>query len=645
MNTLTMTDEQKLRAAYALNLWTVSISQIIDYNDVYVLEQEYDTIMNNLNLENMPKDEALLDVITEILDEITNLRMDAGDRKMMELKYQHQLKNAVWSAVPNVGAIFATDNPVAMAVTLATQVGIGYMNYRRNKAEYDLGYEEAKWQIQKNRMQHLHGLQKQLFETAWHLAETYEFPDEYRLSAKQISQYNQALIEPNLIRRYTKLDAMRSIFSAYPAFWYQLGSTANSIYRSGLFEADKDFQSFYKDSAIECFKKYKQLNTFNLLRHDILTASWALEYLELQDMSDLNNVATAKELISIAEKHSGNALDILELCAFAYLRIQDLENATRLFHYLVNEGYNAAINTQILSGLYIKQMRNSDLAISVAAKVGYKQLPHITDAKYILEIPASHIDLSQWKPAWNREESYDDFIERQKGKQEEDKKRSEEAKKLARTFYQKPILLVYEPKCKEVSEYFLGVLIENREKIDPSLPFPSQCELKEYKSKREEYERKGTHIILLGDSDEAKKLYKTANNGRWDYYKFGMRYVSYGNKTVLLSRALKNKQIDDFVAYAKEISEKHSVKIPAGVKAVKKDFLKDTVGDALRTDPVVGVLTSIVASPLLVAGEVVENVGNTVQSIENLTKKKDLNFAQYCIAIYDYLKSKSALLD
>ena len=49
----------QITAAYALNLWTVSISQIIDYNDVNVLEQEYNTIMNNLNLENMPDDEAL----------------------------------------------------------------------------------------------------------------------------------------------------------------------------------------------------------------------------------------------------------------------------------------------------------------------------------------------------------------------------------------------------------------------------------------------------------------------------------------------------------------------------------------------------------------------------------------------------------
>ena len=53
---MNITDNEKLTAAYALNLWTVSIKQIIDYNDVYVLEQEYDAILNNLNLENIPDD-------------------------------------------------------------------------------------------------------------------------------------------------------------------------------------------------------------------------------------------------------------------------------------------------------------------------------------------------------------------------------------------------------------------------------------------------------------------------------------------------------------------------------------------------------------------------------------------------------------
>ena len=41
---------EKIRAAYALNVCAVSVSQIVDYNDQYILDQEYENTLNNLNL-------------------------------------------------------------------------------------------------------------------------------------------------------------------------------------------------------------------------------------------------------------------------------------------------------------------------------------------------------------------------------------------------------------------------------------------------------------------------------------------------------------------------------------------------------------------------------------------------------------------
>ena len=35
-------NDKKMNAAYALNLCTVSVSQIIDYDDTYIMEQEYE---------------------------------------------------------------------------------------------------------------------------------------------------------------------------------------------------------------------------------------------------------------------------------------------------------------------------------------------------------------------------------------------------------------------------------------------------------------------------------------------------------------------------------------------------------------------------------------------------------------------------
>ena len=84
-------NDKKMNAAYALNLCTVSVSQIIDYDDLNVMEQEYDAILNNLNLENMPHDEALLNILKQLLDTITFFRIQEGDRRIVDMKYRQKM--------------------------------------------------------------------------------------------------------------------------------------------------------------------------------------------------------------------------------------------------------------------------------------------------------------------------------------------------------------------------------------------------------------------------------------------------------------------------------------------------------------------------------------------------------------------------
>ncbi|NLB41272.1 MAG: hypothetical protein GX815_03275, partial [Clostridiales bacterium] len=124
------TDSEKRKAAYALNLCMISVSQIIDYNDIYILEQEYEATLNNLNLEVMPKDEALLNILKQLMDTINFFRIQEVDKEFLEKEYQQKMKNAIWSAVPNIGILVAGGSWETMAISLVTQVGIGYMNYR-----------------------------------------------------------------------------------------------------------------------------------------------------------------------------------------------------------------------------------------------------------------------------------------------------------------------------------------------------------------------------------------------------------------------------------------------------------------------------------------------------------------------------------
>lgn len=341
------TDEEKLKAAYALNLCTVSVSQIVDYNDLAFLEHEYDAILNNLNLEEMPKDEALLRILKQLLDVITFFRIQEGDKKMLDREYQQRMKDAIWSAVPNVGVIVGT-NPISTAISLASQVGIGYMNYRKEKSKASLDRENSEWQLQRSAMEQFNGLRRELFDTAWRLADEYNFPDEFRITERQITQYNKILMDPDPLRRYERLEYIAGRFKAYPPYWYYRGNAANAVFQDSRYP--DEVRNEYKQNAVKDFSRFLEDTEKNLLREDQLVAACALECFDLVEDEDLKC-----KLLHRAKAAAGNAYDVLQLCALSELKIGRAKNAAELLRMLVNEGYNTEVNAQLLSRIYVAQ--------------------------------------------------------------------------------------------------------------------------------------------------------------------------------------------------------------------------------------------------------------------------------------------------
>ncbi|MBR2279220.1 MAG: hypothetical protein IJ872_08425 [Eubacterium sp.] len=377
---MTISEHDKIKAAYALNMCMVSVSQIIDYNDLYVLDQEYDAILNNLNLEEMPKDGAFLDVLKQLLDTITFFKIQEGDKKFIEKEYNQKMKNAIWSGVSSIPIFAMSGDPVTMAISIATTIGSAYMNYRRTKADAALEKERQEWQLQRSAMEQFNGLRRELFNTAWQISAQYQFPDEYRLTEKQIAQYDRILMDNNYQRRYDRLDAIKENFKAYPAFWYFFGNTAavlaNDLTLSEALRAD------YREKARAHFETYYESNCYGLLREDQITASWALEYIDLLDRD--KDREKIQELLGKAVKMCGNSNDILQLCALGYLKNEDYDNAASILRNLVNEGYNQSVNAQLLSKLYVfDYIRNNNMQ----ALLGYEKLTHRAENTVLMPLP------------------------------------------------------------------------------------------------------------------------------------------------------------------------------------------------------------------------------------------------------------------
>jgi hypothetical protein len=345
-----LSDDEKKKVAYALNMCTVSVSLIIDYNDIYILEQEYDAILNNLNLQNFIKDESLLKVLKQMLDTITFFKIQEGDKKFIEKEYQHKMKNAIWSAVPNLSIIFTGGNPLAMAVTAAAQVGIGYMNYRKNKNQYKLDKEKKEWELQRSAIEQFNGLRRELFETAWRLSDTYDFDDKYRLTEKQITRYNAILKDPDPLRRFEKLDVVSDTFRAFPPFWYYKANTAKDIYRSEEYKNTEIGFSF-KQKAIDAYREFDKIYV-KFMREDVIAASCALEHISLLDPG--KDTEEIKKLLDRAIELAGDNFDVLQMSVLNYVALNQITDAKTTLQKLVNEEYNIGLNGLLLSRIYCK---------------------------------------------------------------------------------------------------------------------------------------------------------------------------------------------------------------------------------------------------------------------------------------------------
>ncbi|MBR4513628.1 MAG: hypothetical protein IKO61_01895 [Lachnospiraceae bacterium] len=399
-------NDSKIKTAFALNLCTVSVSQIIDYKDIVVLEQEYDAILNNLNLESIPKDEALLKILKQLLDTITFFRMQEGDKAFIDREYQNKMKNAIWNAVPNFGVIFAGGKPLTLAVSLASQVGIGYMNYRKAKAENNLDYEKKLWELQKSAIEQFNGLRRELFDTAWRLVDAHEIPDAYRLTERQVTQYNEILMDPDAFRRYERLDTIKENFVAYPPFWYFFGNTANEL----ALETTGELSAFYTDAAKLYYEVFiRAFGACDLLRENQIASACALEYIDLLNPKNEMEKKKIEELLPFALKYSGNANDVLQLCAFSYMKIGAAADAARLFRRLVNEDYNPIVNAQLLSKYYVSDY----LTGNNQAVVGYQYLQKRMDEKYLYPFPTQAM-LEKHDDIKALESVQSEFLENQK---------------------------------------------------------------------------------------------------------------------------------------------------------------------------------------------------------------------------------------
>jgi tetratricopeptide (TPR) repeat protein len=322
-------DQAKLQVLQSLNLIAVSLTHILTYNDKVVLDQEYNTIINNLNLGNIP-DADIIALLQELMDLLTNSKIQDHERDYLLTRFdknvQTELKNRMRSR------IFDTDlvlNPYAGILKSVLYTGSFYFNYRSQMDSYTKEKEEGKWEIEAKTMQGFNSFYKKLLKYSWDLMRRYDLPDEWRLNEKQLRDYTDILKEPDLERRYRKLERIENSFRKFPPYWYYRGQAAQEI-------------GNHKE-AMDCFNEFQQINQ-KILRKDPYAASVAMCKTMLKaEQSDPGMLKRDLDLI-LANSDDADWGNIL-FAALQYGRMGDRDTTGKLILRNLDNGHTAFIDS------------------------------------------------------------------------------------------------------------------------------------------------------------------------------------------------------------------------------------------------------------------------------------------------------------
>ena len=302
------------------------VNRIKSTNNVGVLELEYEGIsLNKLNLQSI-KDQEVIDQITNLCGYITSLRIEDGERKMLQRELQFNMDNAIFEAFPSPGAIVAAD-PWAIAYNLVQNTVSSFANYMRTVKQLKIQDERKQWELEKAAIARLNSLNVDLLSEQWRLIQGYKLDDYWRVSEEQVNQLlariNSPISNANSSEYYDFLnsDFQRKKYQKLPAYWYYLGCAA---------EKEK-----HDEVALDAYNHYQE-EFLQILRFDRMAASVAMNktLLLLKKKAPEKDI---REQLQIIEKNAPEDWTFLYFCASVYTdNLNDKTNANRVLDQAIN---------------------------------------------------------------------------------------------------------------------------------------------------------------------------------------------------------------------------------------------------------------------------------------------------------------------
>ena len=227
---LRMEEEAKEQASAYAALFVINhvnwvVTKIKNYNDPAVLEEEYKNITADaLNL-NAIKDQEIIDLICDIMDVITEMRIEEKERAMLKEELDQGMADALYESLSGISTGGGL-SPASMAFNFISSAAMAGVNYTRAKRRVMKAFQKQSWSLDKNRMRYLNELNKSLLQKYWAIVQRYNVRDDLRVSESDIALLIDHLKDEDIKRQHDFLVSMEFKYKGLQNYWYYRGLAA-----------------------------------------------------------------------------------------------------------------------------------------------------------------------------------------------------------------------------------------------------------------------------------------------------------------------------------------------------------------------------------------------------------------------------------
>lgn len=335
-----ITNTDARNAAMALNHMHAALNKIILYNDKIVLEEEYNNIINNLNL-TVIKDSEIVNVITYLMDTLTSFKLTEMEKEQFQREYQEKLDNTISGTLMGISVNGITPQQIALSILMSA--GSAYMTYKNAQKSAKKGFDKNKWELKKDTISELNEIRKDFLLTYWKIMQRYNMPDKWRITEKQFTRFITILKGNDINKKYRQLLRMKGEMSLFPTYWYELSLVLHKLNK--------------KDDELKAISEYEILND-KLLRHNsyysLMLANKTSYYDYKTESEKIINILN--KIYDIDPLNAERKLFI----AMKYQQMGYSKKAEKLLNENIDDNFLPVLSQKLKANIYLKDKRYKD---------------------------------------------------------------------------------------------------------------------------------------------------------------------------------------------------------------------------------------------------------------------------------------------